>query len=149
MYWRKIFLVTVTAASVQACSSPRSNQSEVARNEIFEAEENFSKMASEKGLAEAFSFYADSNAVKRGPADSLIYGKEGIRNFFSQEKYTSASLSWSPDFVEASSSGDLGYTYGKYSWLSRDSTGMIRESSGIFHTVWKKQPDGSWKFVWD
>ena len=58
-------------------------------------------------------------------------------------------LVWKPDYVDVSESGDLAYTYGKYTFTSRDSTGRKVVSKGIFHTVWKRQEDGSWKFVWD
>jgi len=44
---------------------------------------------------------------------------------------------------------DLEKEYGKYSYSIIDSTGTEISSNGIFHTVWKKQPDGSWKYVWD
>jgi len=43
----------------------------------------------------------------------------------------------------------MGYTYGKYIWSSTDPAGKPITFNGIFHTVWKKQPDGSWKYVWD
>ena len=31
----------------------------------------------------------------------------------------------------------------------KDSTGKTNENRGAFHTVWKKQKDGSWRYVWD
>jgi ketosteroid isomerase-like protein len=122
---------------------------EKAKTEIAQAEKDFEKMAAEKGIAEAFWFYADSNAVIKRNNDSIIHGKEGIKGFYSNDFYKSASVKWSPDFIEASADGNMGYTYGKYLWQSKDSTGKPIEFRGIFHTVWKKQPDGTWKYVWD
>jgi ketosteroid isomerase-like protein len=58
-------------------------------------------------------------------------------------------VKWSPDFIDVSKEGDMAYTYGKYVWQSPDSTGKMNVSNGIFHTVWKRQVDGSWKYVWD
>ena len=107
------------------------------------------KYRKEKGIAEAFWYYADSNAVIKRKNDSLIKGKEAIKNFYSDNFYKTATVSWSPDFIDVSGNGDLGYTYGKYLWQSKDSSGKINESRGIFHTVWKKQKDGSWRYVWD
>lgn len=132
-----------------ACQSKPEDHSEKAKQEITEAEKNFDKMAAEKGIAEAFEFFADSNAVIKRGNDSIIQGKTGIRNFYSADFYKTASVTWSPDFVDASADGTMGYTYGKYHWQSKDSTGKISEARGIFHTVWKKQADGSWKYVWD
>jgi ketosteroid isomerase-like protein len=59
------------------------------------------------------------------------------------------SLKWTPDFIDVAASCDLGYTYGKYTFAVTDSTGKVNESRGYFHTVWKKQKDGNWRFVWD
>jgi len=58
-------------------------------------------------------------------------------------------LDWTPDFVDVSESEDMAYSYGGYSFSALSSKGDTINSSGIFHTVWKKQLDGSWKYVWD
>lgn len=132
-----------------ACSNVSGGLREKSRTEIAAAEKDFAKMAEEKGIAEAFAFFADSNAVIKRQHDTLIHGKENIRSFYSADFFKNATVKWSPDFVDAAESGDIGYTYGKYTWQSKDSTGKTNESHGIFHTVWKKQSDGSWKYVWD
>ncbi len=132
-----------------SCHHDTIKSKDKAKKEIAQAERDFEKMAAEKGIAEAFGYFADTNAVIKTANDSLIRGKEGIRNFFTTDNFKNAAVKWSPDFIDAALSGDMGYTYGKYTWQSKDSTGKITESSGLFHTVWKKQKDGGWKFVWD
>ncbi len=128
-----------------SCKKSETDSIEKWKQEIRQAEEDFANMAKEKGIHDAFLFYAADEAVlKRG---SLIIGKESIDKHL--EKSTSKNLSWSPDFVDVSSSGDLGYTYGKYIYKYTDSIGNTLEDTGIFHTVWKRQANGSWKFVWD
>lgn len=131
------------------CTGKNAGLKEKSKNEIAEAERDFSKMVEEKGIAEAFAFFADSTAVIKRQHDSLIQGKENIRTFYSSRFYKTATVKWSPDFVDAAEGGDIGYTYGKYTWQSKDSTGKTTEAHGVFHTVWKRQPDGSWKYVWD
>lgn len=131
------------------CSSDEKGDTQKAKQEIEKAEKDFAQMAADKGIAEAFySFAADDATIKR-KNDSLIHGKESIKNFYSAPFYKTASVKWAPDFVEVSTQGDLGYTYGKYVWETKDSTGKVETFNGIFHTVWKKQADGSWKYVWD
>jgi ketosteroid isomerase-like protein len=132
-----------------SCSSPKEDLRAKAKQEIEEAEKAFEKMAAEKGIAEAFWFYADSNATIKRANDTLITGKGNIRNFYSTNFYKTASVKWSPDFTDASDDGKMGYTYGKYLWQSKDSSGNLSEFKGVFHTVWKKQEDGNWKYVWD
>ncbi|MEK7720117.1 MAG: DUF4440 domain-containing protein [Bacteroidota bacterium] len=79
----------------------------------------------------------------------VVHGKDSIRLYYLAPRYKGAELLWKPDFVEVSASGDLGYTYGKFLFPTHDSTGQVIRSKGIFHTVWKKQADGQWRFVWD
>lgn len=132
-----------------SCNTDSAGLHEKAKQEIAQAEKDFDRMATEKGIAEAFWYFADSNAVIKRGNDSLIKGKENIRNFYSTEFYKSASVKWSPDFIDVAETGDMGYTFGKYIWQSKDSTGKTNEFKGVFHTVWKRQRDGSWKYVWD
>ncbi|MGX7667400.1 YybH family protein [Flavobacterium pedocola] len=128
---------------------PNSEQKPDYKAEIIKAEKDFEKMVAEKGLAEGFYQYADSNAIIKREKDTLINGKESIRNYYSNPKFKKASVTWAPDFVSVSEKGDIAYTYGKYNWTVKDSTGKATIHKGIFHTVWKRQTDGSWKYVWD
>ena len=145
------FLSTIIAICLLFCScqTDSTNLRNKATQEIAQAEKDFEKMASEKGIAEAFWFFADSNAVIKRNNDTLIKGKENIRNFYSTAFYKTASVKWSPDFIDVSEKGDMAYTYGKYIWQSKDSSGKTNEFKGVFHTVWKRQKDGNWKYVWD
>jgi ketosteroid isomerase-like protein len=123
---------------------------EKAIKEITKAENDFSVMAAEKGIEAAFVHFAAPDAIIKRGNDSLIFGISGIANFYAKDVFKKAQLKWSPDFTDASESGDMGYTYGKYTWQLKDDQGkIIQEANGIFHSVWKKQKDGSWKFVWD
>ncbi len=54
---------------------------DIVQNEILQTEKAFEKMAYEKGLAEAFYFFADDEAVILRGNDSLIKGKKSIRNY--------------------------------------------------------------------
>jgi len=121
---------------------------ETARDEILQTEKAFEKMASEKGLAEAFYYFADKNAVIRRGNDSLIIGKENIRHYYDKNANPNAKLSWTPDFIGVSDCGTLGYTYGKYAFSIQDTSGKSIEHTGIFQTVWKKQ-NKEWRYVWD
>jgi len=118
------------------------------KNEILQAEKAFEKMASEKGMAEAFYYFADQNAVIKRGNDSLITGKENIKLYYIKNANPNAKVSWTPDFIGVSDCGTLGYTYGKYLYTIRDSSGKNIELKGIFHTVWKKQ-NNEWRYVWD
>jgi ketosteroid isomerase-like protein len=142
----KKILIIICIPLLVSCT-PKSSVDAV-KNEIFQTEKEFEKMVSDKGLAEAFYYFADENAVIKRGNDSLITGKENIRSFFNKNPNQNSKLSWTPDFIEVSECGTLGYTYGKYIFTIQDSTGKNIENRGIFHTVWKKR-NNEWKFVWD
>jgi len=130
-----------------ACE-PRQESLENWKNEIEETEKEFSAMAQQEGITAAFlAFAADDAVLMRNNA--LVLGKEAIKESLGAGSGDNASLTWKPDFVDVAASGDLGYTYGRYSYTLTDSAGNKQVQEGIFHTVWKRQEDGSWKFVWD
>ena len=62
---------------------------------------------------------------------------------------TSFTLSWEPTQAQIAASGDLGYTIGRYQSRRRGPTGEVRTATGSYLTVWRKQPDGTWKVVAD
>ena len=130
-----------------SCEAKKSTDStEKWKQEIREAEKQFAQMVQKEGIHNAFvAFSADDAVVMRN--NSIIKGKTAIDEFYKNSN--SKNLAWTPDFVEVSSSGDLGYTYGTYHFTYKDSLGDERVNTGIFHTVWKRQQDGIWKFVWD
>lgn len=145
-YYILFLLLLITSCSQKQTEN---NQQEQAKKEIEAAEIAFAQMAKDKGIAEAFAFFADSNAVIKRENDTLIKGKANIQQYYSSDFYKSAKVQWSADFTDASVHADMGYTYGKYVWISTDSSGKESTFNGVFHTVWKKQTDGSWKYVWD
>lgn len=116
---------------------------------IIKTEKDFEKLIAEKGLAEGFYQFADSNAVIKRENDTLIIGKINIKNYYLNSKHKNATITWSPDAVIISDAGDMASTYGKYVWTIKDLNGKEQISKGVFHTVWKKQKDGSWKYIWD
>ena len=144
-----VIIASAMCMFLGSCQSPTNpNVAEKVKKEIEATEKAFAEMAKKEGLARAFAFYAAENAVINYN-DKLIIGRNNIKTHYSDPRYKGCSLEWAPDFVDAAASGDLGYTYGKYTFVRIDSTGNPQTFTGVFHTVWKKQADGTWRFVWD
>ncbi len=116
--------------------------------EIFETEKAFAALAKEKGLKIAFSTFAANDAVL-SRENKLIKGKKEIEAYFEKMTLRDVQLSWEPEYIEVAESGDLGYTYGPYSFEWTDDAGEAQKATGIFHTVWRKEADGEWRYVWD
>jgi len=136
---------------VLSCESKRNTvQIEKSKQEILETEEAFAEMADKEGIREAFIYYAADDAVLMRN-NKLIIGREEIKTSLGNPsgQNSNVQLKWEPDFVDVASSGDLGYTYGKYVYSVTDSLGVTQRDTGIFHTVWKRQEDGRWRYVWD
>ncbi|MEP0365462.1 MAG: nuclear transport factor 2 family protein [Cyclobacteriaceae bacterium] len=144
---KSVFVTLASLMILTSCASEVNKQH--LRIEILNLENAFQKMANEKSLAEAFYLFADDHAVIKRENDTLIMGKENIKAYYEQERYQDVELTWRPDFVEISDAGDMAYTYGKYVWKSKGKNDNVKEHTGVFHTVWKKQPNKTWKYVWD
>ncbi|HEV8513285.1 MAG TPA: hypothetical protein VGQ59_08405 [Cyclobacteriaceae bacterium] len=143
----KMILILLTCAVfITACQ--QSVDKEKIKAEIFQTEKAFEKMAAEKSIAEAFYFFADNDAVIKRQNDTLIIGKENIKLFYEKGR-KDATVNWTPDFIDVANDATLGYTYGKFSWKIKNEEGAVTEYKGVFHTVWKKQKDNTWKYVWD
>jgi ketosteroid isomerase-like protein len=143
----KPFFIAMTTLTILMACQPKPDLSKAVQ-EIRQVEEDFANLADEKGVAVGFyEFAAEGAVINRG---GLIKGRDAIKAFYDPIEKAGTKFQWSPDTVVVSESGDMGYTYGKYQHFEKDSLGNFKvASSGVFHTVWKKQKDGSWKYVWD
>ncbi len=148
---KKVFLpiLIIICIILNACKTADTPQSlEKYKQEILNTEKEFADCAQNEGITAAFyKFAADDAVLNHG--ETLIRGKEAIKQYYIKRNVENNKLLWTAEFVDVSVSGDLGYTYGSYIYTSIDSTGKTNEFKGLFHTVWKKQSNGSWKFVWD
>ncbi len=109
---------------------------------LVEAERAFARTSEEKGIREAFLTWLapDSVVFRPGPvAGRPVYEKTDPAN--------PTLLTWGPEFADIAASGEVGYTTGPYEVRPRRSA----EPSGFGHyiSIWKTQPDGSWKVFLD
>jgi ketosteroid isomerase-like protein len=121
-------------------------------NALIETDKQFSKMCAEKGMKEAFLFYAADDAVKLQPRSFPAVGKDAIKKMMEEGETEGEQpvLTWDPVKADIAASGELGYTYGNYKLrLPADSSGNSEVLYGNYVSVWKKMTDGSWKYVID
>jgi ketosteroid isomerase-like protein len=113
---------------------------------MVETERAFARMSEEKGTREAFAaFIADDGILFR---PTPVLGKKWMQENPAPPSTTRPLLAWQPIFGFVSSAGDLGYTTGPWQY-KKDIKDAQPAAFGNFMTVWKKQADGSWKFVLD
>jgi ketosteroid isomerase-like protein len=143
-----LFLVAGLALAYLSKSQPTPDRQSI-KTIIINLEASFCADLKARGAAWAFQAYAAPDAVIKRENDTLVRGRKGIFHYYSKDLYKQAVADWKPDFVDVSADGTMAYTYGKYTWTFKDQSGKPVQYSGIFHTVWKKQPNGQWKYVWD
>ncbi len=116
-----------------------------AKMEMMNTDREFSKMSQEKGMKAAFIEYLDSNGVLLRPNRLPIAGADAI-DFLIQQNDTDYTLTWEPRNGAIAKSGELGYTYGIYALRPSVKDTVIY---GTYVSIWKKEKDGTWKFVLD
>jgi ketosteroid isomerase-like protein len=113
-----------------------------ALSSIVEAERAFSRAAAEKGTKEAFLAFMTEEAVLFRPQP--VPGKKWML----EHAASPGKLSWRPVYADVSAAGDLGYTTGPYE-LRKDPGDPVAASFGNYITIWKRQPDSTWKVLID
>ena len=112
------------------------------------ADVQFSADARKLGTGVAFGRYAAADAqIFSGPGEFII-GPHAIAESFGPptEKNT---LVWHPVHGEVAGSGDLGFTVGNAVFTGVREDGQKLERFSKYLTVWKRQRDGTWRYVVD
>ena len=135
------YLSSITLLFVLACEPPADVE------DIIQADKQFSEMSAKEGVSKAFVAFADSQVVilrdKRPPLKGLV----AVTKAYDFDD-SNLQLTWAPEKAEIADSGELGYSYGSYEMVTTDSTGTTT-TTGNYVSIWKKQPDGAWKYVLD
>jgi len=112
-----------------------------ARRDVRDAELAFAKAFADRDQAKFFSFVLDDATFLGG--GGTLRGKSAVverwARFFAQPR---APFSWTPDRVAVNAAGTIGETAGGV----YDIDG---HPIGNFNSVWARQPDGSWKILFD
>jgi len=122
-------------------------QGQSALHDMVKTEQAFSKMAEEKNTRDAFmAFIADDGLLFRPGA---VNGKKWMLDHpVPPATDKRPLLAWQPAYAGMAASGDMGFTTGP--WEAKADIKDEKPSAyGHFMTVWKKQADGSWRFVVD
>lgn len=133
----RVMLLSLLAVAVQA---------QTPLQEMVKTEQAFSRMAEEKNTRDAFiAFIADDGVLFRPDA---VNGKKWLLEHPSPPSDKRPLLAWQPAFAGMAAAGDMGFTTGP--WEAKADRNDAKPSGyGHFVTVWKKQQDGTWKFVVD
>jgi ketosteroid isomerase-like protein len=144
MNLRLPIVLAFSGALLAGCSGTGPGQ---ARDELIQTDIAFSAMSAKSGPKAAFLEYFASD-VKL--LSEIRQGKDGINDELRQLPPT-ASLTWTPSFADVADSGEMGYTWGRYTLVvpSQRKGAEPLVQKGTYVTVWKHQALGGWKAVLD
>jgi ketosteroid isomerase-like protein len=141
LFWLTPWIAVAGVAGQQPVPRPNPEWLSALRA-VVESEQAFARSAAEKGTRDAFLAFIAEDAVLFRPQP--VPGKK----YLLDRPAAPGKLSWRPVFADVSASGDLGYTTGPYEFR-KIAADAVPSSYGNYFTIWKKQPDGTWKFVID
>lgn len=96
----------------------------------------------------ALDYWAD-DAVIMAPGQPPIRGKEAIRAFVrGASQIPGFRIRWEPLEAHVSEAGDMAYLIERNEISTASADGQSTEHNKVV-TIWRKQPDGSWKNVVD
>jgi len=97
-----------------------------------------------RGGGPAFASWFAPDAVTLANGKAPVVGHDAIAAAATRAP-DAYQLTWTPEGARISTSGDMGFTWGHYTGASKDSNGGTIKTQGRYMSVWKKQPDGTWK----
>lgn len=105
---------------------------------VVEAERAFARMARDESVNAAFLRYAAPDGIVFQP------GPINARQALAARPIPRIHLDWWPVYAGIAASADLGFTTGPYSLGEGE-----RKGHGWYFTIWRRQADGSWRWVID
>lgn len=101
-------------------------------------------VAAERAFAaDGLALGVQASFLKHSAPDGFVFAPDPVRAhvLYGQALPKGPPLVWWPLWAGIARSGDLGFTTGPYT--------LADEGRGYYFTVWVKQADGSWKWVFD
>lgn len=119
-----------------------------ARAELMGADLAFSDLAGAAGTGVAFGTFAAEEAVLLPGAPDLVYGRAAVEEAYTPQPGDPVfTMAWAPRYTGVAQSGDVGFTSGYATITAADPA--LPPSYSKYLTLWKRQADGSWRFVAD
>lgn len=132
-----------------ACTGGQPVEDTRASDAVKAADASFQQAIAAKDLDKIMSFYAD-DAVLMPAAKPLLTGKAAITNEWKELLAIPAFQNASKlTQVVVSRSSDMAYTRGSYETRLMGENGQLVTEPGKWLSVWRKQPDGSWRVAID
>ena len=111
---------------------------------LMDADLAFSDYSVKHGLQKAFIEYAHDSVVILKDKHMPLVGKQNLIHSYEGKSDSDVSLTWKPAKAIIAESGELGYTYGFWTFIAKGDT-----AKGTYLTVWKMDSNHQWKYIAD
>jgi uncharacterized protein (TIGR02246 family) len=139
-------LPLISTMLLLACNSTPIDK-EAEGKKIIQLSKEWAEVVATHNVEKTVGYWAQ-NAVLMAPGQPVLNGSESIRNMVEESfKIPGFNISWEPQSVVVSESGDLAYMIEKSQVSFPDSTGKTITQTNNAVSIWSKQSDGSWKNV--
>src|SRR5215213_2393298 len=144
----KTLIIIVNTLLFLSCSQSKVDK-KVEGEKVMQLSREWSQAAYARDIEKTVGYWAD-NAVVMSAGQPVLSGKQAIRQMVEKSyKMPGFRISWQPQSVEVSESGDMAYLIGNSQISFADSTGNPITIHNKAVEIWRKQADGSWKNVVD
>jgi len=144
----RAFTVLSLLTVVLLTSANAAPDKEKLKREVAAMEDAFCAMGKEKGLLAAFQHFAAPDVAFIDTDPRQFRGPAAVLQRMGPDR-PGVSITWSASFTDVSDDGTLGYNYGRFELKAPGPDGKEIVRGGWFLTIWKRQPDGSWRYVMD
>jgi len=110
---------------------------------VVAAEYSFAAYARKHGIPASFYHFMASEGIALSAA-----GPPRHRDDY-KDQISPHRLEWGPMASRIAGSGELACNYGPYIYTYTDKDQHSRSAYGYFCTIWQRQADGSWRFLFD
>ena len=144
----KRFATFLTLVAIVSCNQTKVDK-KIEGEKVMQLSKEWSQTIATKDVDKIVSYWAD-NAFLMQEGQPPLQGKQAIRQMVEESfKIPGFSISWQPQSVEVSDNSDMAYLIENAQVSFTDSTGKAITIHNKAVSIWRKQPDGSWKNVVD
>lgn len=142
----KLALLAVLPLTLSSCANP-ANSNQDLTDSLRATDAALTKAVTDRNLDQIIGFYAD-DAVLLPTAEPIVSGKAAIReewhHILSIPNFQSKSATTR---LEVAKGGDMAYSMGTYTAIMLGENGQSVTEPGKWVSIWKRQPDGSWRIA--
>jgi ketosteroid isomerase-like protein len=145
--WSLFVLIPVMAATACHARDETTVDLTTLEHRLLQLDREFDADCAERGSAAWVERFAPDGQLVSG--SEVVVGPAAVGEAVAVLDTPEVTLRWEPTEATVATSGDLGYTRGRYRRTVSPPGGEPTSSTGSYLTVWKKLEDGRWAIALD